>query len=308
MLSSSTLAAEKNGFDLSNALLSADEIFRGGPPKDGIPSIDEPIFASADDADFIDEDEWVLGIKTAAGARAYPIKILNWHEIVNDEMGGLKFVVTFCPLCGSGVVFRSAIDGNDLQFGVSGLLYNSDVLLYDRATESLWSQLLRKAVSGPYKGTALQTLPVHHTTWGDWQKRHPQSEVLTPQTGYSRDYEGNPYAGYEDEEHIYFPVGEKSTAYHPKERVLGVSVGNRHKAYPFLELEKNNRPQFFDEINGKRVSIHWNADDRVAYASFEDGEGRRGRFYDLVLVRMVCLPSRHGGFFRALIQNFAFYS
>ena len=105
MLSSSTLAAEKNGFDLSNALLSADEIFRGGPPKDGIPSIDEPIFASADDADFIDEDEWVLGIKTAAGARAYPIKILNWHEIVNDEMGGLKFVVTFCPLCGSGVVF-----------------------------------------------------------------------------------------------------------------------------------------------------------------------------------------------------------
>ena len=151
MLSSSTLAAEKNGFDLSNALLSADEIFRGGPPKDGIPSIDEPIFASADDADFIDEDEWVLGIKTAAGARAYPIKILNWHEIVNDEMGGLKFVVTFCPLCGSGVVFRSAIDGNDLQFGVSGLLYNSDVLLYDRATESLWSQLLRKALAGLIK-------------------------------------------------------------------------------------------------------------------------------------------------------------
>ena len=158
----------------------------------------------------------MLGIKTAAGARAYPIKILNWHEIVNDEMGGLKFVVTFCPLCGSGVVFRSAIDGNDLQFGVSGLLYNSDVLLYDRATESLWSQLLRKAVSGPYKGTALQTLPVHHTIWGDWQKRHPQSEVLTPQTGYSRDYEGNPYAGYEDEEHIYFPSEKNQPLIIPK--------------------------------------------------------------------------------------------
>ena len=193
------------------------------------------------------------------------------------------------------------------NLGVSGLLYNSDVLLYDRATESLWSQLLRKAVSGPYKGTALQTLPVHHTTWGDWQKRHPQSEVLTPQTGYSRDYEGNPYAGYEDEEHIYFPVGEKSTAYHPKERVLGVSVGNRHKAYPFLELEKNNRPQFLMKLT-VNVFQYTGTPMIGLLMRLLKMVKRRGRFYDLVLVRMVCLPSRHGGFFRALIQNFAFYS
>ena len=269
-LHSPALAESKNGFDLSEALLPAEDIFRGGPPKDGIPSIDEPVFVAAEAADFIDDEELVLGIKTSSGARAYPIKILNWHEIVNDEMDGLKFVVTFCPLCGSGVAFDADVDGRVLQFGVSGLLYNSDVLLYDRETESLWSQLLRLAISGPYKGVKLQTLPTYYTTWGDWRSRYPQSEVLTPQTGHRRNYDDDPYDGYDSYAQTFFPLKEQSELYHPKERVLGVSIGDMHKAYPFSQLDKNGKAQFDDEINGKRFSIHWNANSNSAYVSFDD--------------------------------------
>lgn len=152
-------ALEKNGFELRRPLLPADEIVQGGPPRDGIPALDEPEFVDAGDARFLEPDDRILGISLGGSARAYPVRILNYHEIVNDRIGTEPVVITYCPLCGSGMAFASEVDGRLLTFGVSGLLYNSDVLLFDRQTESLWSQLRKQAVTGPLKGLNLEMLP-----------------------------------------------------------------------------------------------------------------------------------------------------
>lgn len=267
-------ADAKNGFDLTGATIPADEILRGGPPRDGIPSIDSPKFAAATDADFMRDKDLILGVAQDGIARAYPIKILNWHEIVNDEIGGAPVAITFCPLCGSGVVFRArAPDGRRLQFGVSGLLYNSDVLLYDRETESLWSQLLRRGVSGEYADAQLQTLPAEHTTWRDWRRRHPQTEVLTTDTGAIRDYDSDPYTGYDKSEATYFPASPAAPReFHPKEWVLGIVSGDAAKAYPFSQLEKYGAAELKDAVGGREITIHWNAEDRAARAEWTDGE------------------------------------
>ena len=149
-------AAGKNGFDLSNASIPIEKILHGGPPRDGIPALDDPKFVNANHADFIQAGDRVLGVARNGIAKAYPINILNWHEIVNDQFGDEGIAVTFCPLCGTGMAFKADIQGKIRDFGVSGLLYNSDVLLYDRDSESLWSQIAREAVSGPLLGTSLE--------------------------------------------------------------------------------------------------------------------------------------------------------
>lgn len=151
------------GFDLSNSSIPPAEIEDGGPPKNGIPSIDKPEFISSNQATLADTDR-VLGVKENGVAKAYPINILNHHEIVNDHFGDQPVVVTYCPLCGSGIAFEAKIKGQSKIFGVSGLLYNSDVLLYDRETESLWSQLRYEAISGPLAGEQLEVLNTANTS------------------------------------------------------------------------------------------------------------------------------------------------
>lgn len=192
----SAQAQTMNGFDVSETLVPAEQIHHGGPPKDGIPAIDRPRFVAASRAGFLEPDDAVLGIMHRGDARAYPVRILNWHEVVNDRIAGQPVAVTYCPLCGSGVAFVAEHGGTVLNFGVSGLLYNSDVLLYDRATQSLWSQLMGRAISGSMKGAVLTALPLAHTTWAHWRTMHPSSRVLTPDTGYVRNYDRDPYAGY----------------------------------------------------------------------------------------------------------------
>ncbi|CAM4231728.1 DUF3179 domain-containing protein [Gillisia limnaea] len=187
----------KKGFDLGNASIPIAEIKDGGPPKDGIPSIDAPVFIKAQQAS-LKADDRILGVKENGIAKAYPINILNFHEIVNDNFNGKSVVITYCPLCGSGIAFDAEIDGKALEFGVSGLLYNSDVLLYDRLTESLWSQLEYKAVSGPMAGKELKILNTANTTWKNWKEKNPETLVLSEKTGFKRDYSLNPYPGYED--------------------------------------------------------------------------------------------------------------
>lgn len=273
VFNSSVHAIELNGFKLDDALIPPAQIFSGGPDKDGIPAIDNPKFVIVRDVDFLNDDDRVLGITIDGVSKAYPIKILNWHEVVNDSIGDISFTVTYCPLCGTGVVFANKVNGRTLSFGVSGLLYNSDVLLYDRETESLWSQLLGKAVTGDYKDTVLTMLPVLHTTWADWKRYHPTSQVLSEKTGYQRAYNYDPYAGYETSKKLYFPVFNKAPAnYHPKERVLGLVVDGKYKAYPFIELNKNNKNIFEDIVNGKTVFIHWNKKQQSGYLL--DGEGK----------------------------------
>ena len=166
-------SADKNGFDLSTSLVDTNQIFFGGPPRDGIPALTRPAFVSLDAATFLDDEDRVLGLSADGQSKAYPITILNWHEIVNDQVGSMEVAVTYCPLCGTGAAFLAQVDGETLEFGVSGLLYNSDVLLYDRTTESLWSQIRAQAVTGPLAGKALVQVPLIHTSWAKWKKKHP---------------------------------------------------------------------------------------------------------------------------------------
>ena len=265
-------AGPTNGFDLGNSLLPVDEILHGGPPRDGIPALSDPEMLPAARADHVEARDRVVGIEIAGQARAYPIDILNWHEIVNDEIDGRRFAITYCPLCGTAVAFDAEIDGEATDFGVSGLLYNSDVLLYDRATESLWSQIMAQSVAGPRAGTRLAMLPISHTTWQDWIVRHPDTLVLSRETGHSRDYDRNPYAGYEQSRSLYFAVNhEAPDNYHPKEMVLGLGVDGVYKAYPFVELEKQGKSRFSDDINGKTFDFVWDSEHRSLRVTDADG-------------------------------------
>ena len=261
----------RNGFDLAGALVPAEEILQGGPPKDGIPAIDRPTFVAARDATDLRPNDMVLAIVRNGIAKAYPIRILNWHEVVNDRFGADDIVITFCPLCGSGVAFESKAGGRALRFGVSGLLYNSDVLLYDRETHSLWSQIRAQAVAGPLKGGRLAAVPVLHTTWADWRARHRDSLVLSQKTGFSRDYDGDPYAGYEKSAELIFPVRFRAEGYHPKERVLGIVLDGKAKAYPFVEMAKG-AGEIADTLAGRTVRIRYSREHQSAEAFDAKGQ------------------------------------
>jgi len=252
-----------NGFDLSDALVNPADIHPGGPPKDGIPAIDRPKFVAAGAAR-MQPGERVLGVARNGEAKAYPVRILNWHEVVNDTVGGEPVAVTYCPLCGSGVTFARAVQGAERSFGVSGLLYNSDVLLYDRETGSLWSQILGKAVTGPAKGVKLRVVPTTHTSWEDWLARHPGTLVLSEDTGFVRHYSRDPYVGYDANPVILFPVANSSSRFDTKEVVLGLELDGRYKAYPFSELAKTEG-EIVDKLGGREVRIVYDPKHRTAH-------------------------------------------
>lgn len=263
------IATSMNGFELDNALIPADEIFQGGPPKDGIASIDKPRFISAKQAK-LKPDQRVMGLSFAGQVRAYPINILNRHEVVNDRFGDDYVAITYCPLCGSGMVFRAPGPDQALTFGVSGLLYNSDVLLYDRETNSLWSQLRMQAISGLRKGEKLNMLAASHTTLRDWLSRHPDTQVLSEDTGFGFDYSRDPYSAYKKSGDTWFPVAHNSSAYDKKEWVAGVIVNGQAKAYPFSELMLS-AANFMDEVGGRAVRVEWLSDARSVAIYDADG-------------------------------------
>ena len=234
----SSLAASLNGFDLSEATVPASDLLPGGPPRDGIPALTDPKFIGADRVSFLEPNDRVLGVTVNGVAKAYPLSIMTRHEIVNDTFDGRPVVVTYCPLCFTGMAFDARIDGRRQTFGVSGLLYNSDIVLYDRETESLWSQLLQQAISGPRSGQTLTLLHTTNTTWSDWRKRNPNTLVLSDQTGHEADYQTDPYAGYDLSPALMFPVQFRSMGYHPKQYVLGIVLDGIAKAYPVSELHK----------------------------------------------------------------------
>lgn len=261
--SCSAMANTDNGFDLTNTSIPKELILPGGPPRDGIPSIDSPKFDAVTQVDWLADDDLVLAISIEGVKRAYPLAILNWHEIVNDRFNDQAVVISYCPLCGTGMAFNSRVDDKTLDFGVSGLLYNSDVLLYDRQTESLWSQLKQAAVSGSMLGKKLELLPMAQLSWGEWRQRYPDGEVLSRDTGFHRDYSRSPYGDYNQSLVLYFPVEFLSKRYHPKERVLGVEVKGEFKAYPFSELAKLATDELTDQFNGENLVVRFNADART---------------------------------------------
>jgi hypothetical protein len=258
-----------NGFDVSNAIIPQEEILRGGPPRDGIPAIDKPRFTTAEAAAFMQSDDQVISVTMAGETRAYPLRILVWHEIVNDQIGGHSFAVTYCPLCGTAMVFDRQLGERTLSFGVSGLLYNSDVLMYDRETESLWSQLGMIAVSGPLVETPLEWLPSEQLTWVAWRELNPDGMVLSTETGHARDYGRLPYAGYEESPEIFFPVPEHRTELPRKAWVLGIVQDGQAKAYPLEKLPA--REPVTDHLNRKSIQIYYDPSTQLARITDENG-------------------------------------
>jgi hypothetical protein len=256
-----------NGFDVTNALIPIDKIERGGPPKDGIPAIDRPKFVAPDKAG-LQPDDRVLGLSYQGMAKAYPVRILNWHEVVNDQFGDTPVAITYCPLCGTGIAFDARVSDRRLNFGVSGLLYNSDVLLYDRGTESLWSQLKQLSVSGKLKGARLTALPLEHTSWADWRARYPATRVLATDTGFARDYGRDPYAGYERIQRLMFAVEHRDDRFELKEWVLGVEISGVRKAYPFSVLERavSSGGELQDTVGNRPLFIRFDRQHRTAQA------------------------------------------
>jgi hypothetical protein len=220
---------------LEPASIDVAEILHGGPPRDGIPALDHPPHVQPDAAPW-QEDEMVLGVVAGDAARAYPVAILVWHELVNDSLGDRPILVSYCPLCGTGLVFDRRIEGRARRFGVSGLLYRSDLLLYDRETESLWSQISFDAVTGPARGQRLTPMRSRMVPWHLWRAEHPDTSVLSLDTGYERRYGKGPYGDYATSERLYFPA-PSTGPYHPKTPTLGLRLPNGPaRAYPRDEL------------------------------------------------------------------------
>jgi len=251
-----------NGFDLSNASIPVSEVFSGGPPRDGIPSIDAPKFIRSDAVRFMQADDEVVSVTRAGQTRAYPLRILVHHEIVNDELSGQPIAITYCPLCGTAMVFSRQLDGRTLDFEVSGLLYQSDVLMFDQQTESLWSQVAMQAVSGSLMNTALEWLPSEQMTWAAWRAKYPQGEVLSTQTGFRRDYSDEAYARYKQSPNTMFPVPSHRTELPEKEWVIGVLVDGEAKAYPLKALSRN--PIVQDTVNNVSLEIIYDPFTRLA--------------------------------------------
>jgi len=242
-------------------VVPSDQIVSGGPPPDGIPSIDNPKFVTAAAASaflsdsFDDSFQWVIGINYNGDVRAYPLQILVWHEIVNDVVGGTPMAITYCPLCFSTAAYVRVINGTPVQFGTSGKLYNNNLVMYDRLTKSLWSQVWGEAIQGKLTGTKLQTVPIDVLTWSDWKKLYPNTLVLSRQTGFSRPYGHDPYGGYYTSNQILFPLSHLDTKLPPKTVVYGLVLGNESKAYP---LDNITRPIMMDSFAGKTFLL-WKA-------------------------------------------------
>ena len=236
-----------NGFDLSFSIIPVEQISKGGPPKDGIPALTNPPVVPARKARFLRNGDIVVGVTFNGQSRAYPLRILLWHENANDTVGGIPIAVTYCPLCNSVVVFDRRIGGQTREFGISGLLWNSNVLLYDRqpdpSQESLWSQVLMKAVTGPAakQGLRFKILPSDMTTWKDWRTRHPDTTVLSNQTGYPRDYEFNPYERYFRSDALMFPVygpEKKKSKYKNKDMAVIIRNGEKMRVYLVKDVKR----------------------------------------------------------------------
>jgi len=273
LLSTVVWADRFNGFDVSDSLVPCKHIVHGGPPRDGIPAIAHPRYVSASEAKFLRANDLVLALALGGQARAYPRYILNWHELVNTEIAGQAVLVSYCPLCGTGMAFLAEVRGEKLSFGVSGLLYNSDLLFYDKGSLSLWSQLDRRAISGPYKGTSLEQIGLEVMPWWRWRQQHPETAVLDENQGYARNYRRDPYSGYETSSQLYFKTLRRAPkAYHVKEPVQGIVWQGQAKAYPFAELRKLESDSVIDEIAGEKIKLHWDGKHEVAWLSTLDGK------------------------------------
>lgn len=229
---------DKTNFDIRSVEMS--EIMSGGPSKDGIPAIDKPEFVSlAEAANWLHPREPVIALRIGDTARAYPIQILIWHEIVNDELAEIPVTVTFCPLCNASIVFNRQHAGRTLDFGTTGRLRLSDMVMYDRQTESWWQQFTGEGIVGVMTGEVLQQLPSQIIAFEDFVAAYPNGDVLSRETGYRRDYGNNPYAGYDSiDQSPFLYNGKIDPRLPPMERVLSVVDGDNTLLFPFSAMDK----------------------------------------------------------------------
>jgi hypothetical protein len=243
------------GLGTNTAIASVDlsQVLSGGPKRDGIPAIRNPKFTALADASPTITPQ-TLGIALGEKEKKfYPYNILLWHEIANDVVDGEPVAVTFCPLCGSAIVFSREVDGEVLEFGVSGLLYQSNLLMYDDKTESLWSQVRGEAIVGDYTGKKLTLLGSSVMTFSDFSEKFPDGKVLSTDTGYSRDYTFNPYEDYEASEEVIFPISDVPKKLPLKELVFAVPVGDKVAVFPLEKL--NEEKQASLTIDGETLTV-----------------------------------------------------
>lgn len=226
------------GTDWTRHTIDYAEILSGGPPRDGIPALDNPQFVSQSAAaGWLGAQEPVVAVDLGGEVRAYPLQILTWHEIVNDSVGGVPIAVTFCPLCNSAIVFDRRLNGQVLEFGTSGLLRNSDLIMYDRTTESLWQQFTGESIVGTLAGEQLTFLPANLISFSDFRAAFPAGQVLSQETGYSRSYGQNPYAGYDNPAGTPFLFdGTLDERLPAMARVVSVRLDDVAIAYPYTLL------------------------------------------------------------------------
>jgi hypothetical protein len=262
---------ETFGFD-DDTLKSVDlgDLNQGCPRRDCIPSIDEPKYVSVAEATHVADQDVVLAMSFQGRHRAWPARILDHHEIVNDLIGEIPVAITWCPLCGSAVGVVREIEGQVTEFGVSGVLYNSDLVFYDRTTETLWDQIVAKGIVGPLTGKKLELIPVTMTRWGKWKEAHPDTEVLSTDTGFDFDYSEDTYGKYRDEAGLMFPVSRTSDAIHPKSVVYGFDLNDQKVAFAALRLEKSTPIEH--DLAGQTFDVTLASDGEVKMTNRESGE------------------------------------
>jgi hypothetical protein len=259
-----------NGFDLDGALVPQQEIRAGGPPRDGIESVDEPEFVSVEEAHWVVERNPVLGVAVGEEAHVYPVHLIEPHQIVNDVIGDVPVVVTYDPLVAVPRAHRREVEGKTLSFGVSGLIHSSNFLLYDRETESLWLQFTGQAIAGPMAGKKLEKMPIRQELLGTWLSRHPLSRVLSRPRPTKIDYRYSRYTRYMLQDKIVFPVRARDDRFHAKELVLGVVVEGRPRAY-LGSLVTRAGGKVEDELGGKKIALVYSTDDAIYGYEVEEG-------------------------------------
>jgi len=236
-------------------LIDRADLISGGPPKDGIPSIDNPKFTNIDEAKWLSDNTDVFILTINDTTRIYPQPILVWHEIVNDYVEGLPVAITYCPLCGSTVAYKRVIKGKPVEFGTTGLLYNSNLVMYDRLTDSYWTQIRGEAVIGELSGMKLEKLPLQTMKWKEAQARFPQAQVLSRETGFSRAYGTDPYTNYYKREEILFPVKNTQSEYDlgTKTIIVGLTINNESRAY--TEFDLLTQRNITDTLGGVTIEL-----------------------------------------------------
>jgi len=258
------------GFDeTTRKTVALGDLNQGCSARDCIPSIDNPKYVSVNEADQVSDDDVVIALSWKGEYRAYPARILDHHEIVNDTIAGTPISITWCPLCGSAVGIHREVAGHVTEFGVSGVLYNSDLVLYDRATNTLWDQIIAEGIVGELTGEKLKMIPVSMTTWGRWKTAHPDTLVLSIDTGFEKDYSVDRYAEYRDSARLMFSVQQTDERVHPKTVVFGFQVGDSKVA--FTEALLKERPSITHDLNGRQVTVTMKDDGSVLLVT-DDGE------------------------------------